>query len=515
VTAGGGFLTPVDVSGTDENGRPDLGLNFSEPYQAAIDATFTVDGKAYTRSSNFVSDILTGTTLNLQKPGTVSNSDYFNGVQFKKGDPVVEPAKLETAHIQQLTAGPDGLTVVAKGAITINGRPLGSLELGSNASLTPQRVAAWLQKGLYDNQISDIQVEVFNQVRFNAASLDFRKALSINGVKLGTVNQDAKVANEYKDLASMVKVIQAAQDRTGVAARIADNGDLILENAAGYEGETITLGPKDVNGQSSNAFNLNLSGANGSIQGRVRLTRTIGDLANSDIRLSFGTSPNAGSPFDLSMVGFRTAAYVEGKVPDDLQVFVTGEGKATVAASFSGQPTDPQQKLRAQKLIVSFDAPSHYTIKDGATGTILAERNYDTSVLNPVVNYQGLAIQLTRAPDVGDVFEVDGNHDGLGNNENILVMADLAKKGVIGNKSFSDSYIDQVNTVGNAAQQAKITQQALTVVNDQAKQSRDKVSGVNLDDEAADLIRFQQAYQAAAKSLQISGQLFDSIVQIR
>ena len=62
---------------------------------------------------------------------------------------------------------------------------------------------------------------------------------------------------------------------------------------------------------------------------------------------------------------------------------------------------------------------------------------------------------------------------------------------------------------------AKITQQALTVVNDQAKQSRDKVSGVNLDDEAADLIRFQQAYQAAAKSLQISGQLFDSIVQIR
>ena len=515
VTAGGGFLTPVDVSGTDENGRPDLGLNFSEPYQAAIDATFTVDGKAYTRSSNFVSDILTGTTLNLQKPGTVSNSDYFNGVQFKKGDPVVEPAKLETAHIQQLTAGPDGLTVVAKGAITLNGRPLGSLELGSNASLTPQRVAAWLQKGLYDNQISDIQVEVFNQVRFNAASLDFRKALSINGVKLGTVNQDAKVANEYKDLPSMVKVIQAAQDRTGVAARIADNGDLILENAAGYEGETITLGPKDVNGQSSNAFNLNLSGANGSIQGRVRLTRTIGDPANSDIRLSFGTSPNAGSPFDLSMVGFRTAAYVEGKVPDDLQVFVTGEGKATVAASFSGQPTDPQQKLRSQKLIVSFDAPSHYTIKDGATGTILAERNYDTSVLNPVVNYQGLAIQLTRAPDVGDVFEVDGNHDGLGNNENILVMADLAKKGVIGNKSFSDSYIDQVNTVGNAAQQAKITQQALTVVNDQAKQSRDKVSGVNLDDEAADLIRFQQAYQAAAKSLQISGQLFDSIVQIR
>jgi flagellar hook-associated protein 1 FlgK len=68
--------------------------------------------------------------------------------------------------------------------------------------------------------------------------------------------------------------------------------------------------------------------------------------------------------------------------------------------------------------------------------------------------------------------------------------------------------------VGNTSQQATITQQALTVVNNQAVAARDKVSGVNLDDEAASLIRYQQAYQAAAKSMQISGQLFDSIVQI-
>jgi len=514
-TEAGGFLTPADVSGTDENGSPDLKLNFALPFQAAKDSIFTVNGKSYTRSSNFVSDILTGTTLNLQKPGTISTSEYFNGITFKKGAPVLQPAKLETAHIQQLTAGPDGLTVIAKGAIQLNGKPLGSLELASNALLTPQRVAAWLQKGLDDNQISDMNVEVFNQIRFNAAALDFRKPLSINGIKIGTVSQDAKVVNEYKDLSSMVKAIQAAQDTTGVIARIADNGDLILENALGREGESITLGPKDVNGQSFNAFNLNLSGVNGMIQGQVRLTRAIGDPAKSDIRLSFGTPPTAGSPFDLSMVGLRTAAYIEGKVPDDLQVFVTGEGKASIAASYAGQPTDPQQKLRSQKLVVTFDTANHYIIKDSVTGTILAERNYDNSVLNPVVNYQGLAIKLSRAPDVGDVFAVDGNQDGLGNNENMLVMVDLAKKGVIGNKSFSDSYIDQVNTVGNAAQQAKITQQALTVVNDQAMQSRDKVSGVNLDDEAADLIRFQQAYQAAAKSLQISGQLFDSIVQIR
>ncbi len=465
--------------------------------------------------------------LNKSGPNGYLNTNVFYGAkgsvvyaqQFDRlgqpAAPTPTPAKLETAHIQQLQAGATGLTLIANGAIKLNNNDLGPLVLEARETLTPQKVAAWLQKGLDTNKISDMRVEVYNQIRFNASSLDYRKPMSINGITIGTLSQDAKVANEYQDMPSMVKAIQAAQEKTGVTARIADNGDLILENALGRQGETITLGPKDVNGQSSNAFNMNLGGSNGLIQGQVRLTRTLGDPVKSDIRLSFGTSPNAGSPFDLSIVGLRSAAYLEGKVPDDLQVFVTGEGKATVAASFAGQPTDPQQKLRAQKLVVTFDAADRYTIKDGATGTVLAERKYDNTVLNPVVNYQGLAIKFTRAPDVGDVFSVDGNRDGLGNNENMLVMADLAKKGVIGNKSFSDSYIDQVNSVGNAAQQAKITQQALTVVNDQAKQSRDKVSGVNLDDEAADLIRFQQAYQAAAKSLQISGQLFDSIVQIR
>ena len=122
-TEAGGFLTPADVSGTDENGSPDLKLNFALPFQAAKDSIFTLNGKGYTRSSNFVSDILTGTTLNLQKPGTISTSEYFNGIKFKKGDPVLQPAKLETAHIQHLTAGPDGLTVIAKGAIQLNGKP--------------------------------------------------------------------------------------------------------------------------------------------------------------------------------------------------------------------------------------------------------------------------------------------------------------------------------------------------------------------------------------------------------
>jgi flagellar hook-associated protein FlgK len=69
--------------------------------------------------------------------------------------------------------------------------------------------------------------------------------------------------------------------------------------------------------------------------------------------------------------------------------------------------------------------------------------------------------------------------------------------------------------VGNKATLGKISQEALQVVYDQAVSSRDQVSGVSLDQEAADLIRFQQAYQASAQIIQMSSKIFDSILAIR
>jgi flagellar hook-associated protein FlgK len=96
----------------------------------------------------------------------------------------------------------------------------------------------------------------------------------------------------------------------------------------------------------------------------------------------------------------------------------------------------------------------------------------------------------------------------------MLEMVELAKNPVTAGKTINNAYIDQINSIGNLSQQALITQEALQVVNDQAIEARDKVVGVNLDDEAAALVRYQQAYQAAAKALQVSGQLFDAIVQI-
>ena len=214
-------------------------------------------------------------------------------------------------------------------------------------------------------------------------------------------------------------------------------------------------------------------------------------------------------------MGLRTGVFIEGAAKEDLLVFVTGAGTAGVAASYSGKPVDAQQSLRAQPLELNFTTATHYRIRDVNTDTIVAERDFDPSQLSPGVTYQGLQLTFSTPPAAGDVYKVDGNADGTGNNENMLAIAAMENKNLVGNKTLGTAYIDHVNNVGNTARQATIAQAALKVIHEQAVIAKDQVSGVSLDQEAADLIRFQQAYQAAAKVLQVGSQLFDSILQVR
>jgi flagellar hook-associated protein FlgK len=223
----------------------------------------------------------------------------------------------------------------------------------------------------------------------------------------------------------------------------------------------------------------------------------------------------------LAKLGFRTAAYLKGMTQEDLLVFVTGSGNAKLSASYSGQAADAKEALRTQPLEVKFytnkvNNQSYYTITDLNTKTEVAQRNFDPTQAELFIQYQGLKIGFTSPPKAGDIFTVDGNRDGVGNNENMLAIANLENKNVMGGgKTMGAYYIDHVNDMGNIARQAAISQSALQVVYDQAVTSRDEVSGVSLDEEAANLIRFQQAYQAAAKILQVASQLFDSVLQVR
>ena len=365
--------------------------------------------------------------------------------------------------------------------------------------------------------------QVVRDLHIFSTNIDYNKKLEINGtsIDISGVNSIQALINEINSTRKTVidpeNPLLTKDISIGVKASMGTYGDLILSTLDENGSDPISIGPSNKANGTIEQNALGLDPIDYTLDERLKL-QLESDPKKSSIRFSFGSYGDplrTGSPADLAKAGLRTGAYIEGGSADDLLVFVTGQGKSSVAASYSGEPLNVRDNLRSQSLVVKFTSANRYTITDAKTGTELADRHYDPSVLEPLIDFEGLQIKLSHAPNVGDSFQVDGNHDGLGNNINMLDMVDLSKKPVISGKSLANTYIDQINNVGNLAQQATITQQALTVVHDQAVATRDKVSGVNLDEEAAALIRYQQAYQASAKALQISGTLFDAIVQIR
>jgi flagellar hook-associated protein 1 FlgK len=250
-----------------------------------------------------------------------------------------------------------------------------------------------------------------------------------------------------------------------------------------------------------------------------KLELTLADKSTSkDIRLGFG--PN-GTPADLGALGFDTSFYAKGVTQDDLLVFVTDNSgavqipSASVSAQVGGITSDMKQILRDQSLEVEFTQDNEYTITDTKTHTLLATRTFNR-VGQPEINYRGLKLQFSNLPVKGDVFRVDGNQDGIGNNENMMNLIALEDKKVMpGNLTLTEAYIERVNQVGNVSRQASISKDALNVVFSQAKEARDSTSGVSLDEEASALVRFQQAYQANAKVMQMASQLFESILSVR
>jgi len=84
-----------------------------------------------------------------------------------------------------------------------------------------------------------------------------------------------------------------------------------------------------------------------------------------------------------------------------------------------------------------------------------------------------------------------------------------------GTTSFQGAYGQLVGQVGTQTNQLTVTSQAQTSLLASVTASQQAVSGVNLDEEAANLLRYQQAYQAAGKAMQIANTMFDTILNLK
>lgn len=159
---------------------------------------------------------------------------------------------------------------------------------------------------------------------------------------------------------------------------------------------------------------------------------------------------------------------------------------------------------------LAFSSPTAYTVTD-ATGATVASGTY--SAATPIA-FNGIDVSLTGAPAAGDSFAINDNAQGTGDNSNALKLGAILNQNVLngGAESLSAAVNSYVGTVGLQTSQAQNGTTAQQAVMQSATSAQQSVSGVNLDQEAANLMQYQQAYQAAAQVIQASDTLFNSLL---
>jgi flagellar hook-associated protein 1 FlgK len=157
---------------------------------------------------------------------------------------------------------------------------------------------------------------------------------------------------------------------------------------------------------------------------------------------------------------------------------------------------------------VAFTGATSYTLTQNGTTTA-----YDNFDINTGITLGDVKLMFDKAPAALDSFTVASNASGLGDNSNVKAIAALHTEKIVGDKTLRNFYIDEVGKIATYSDLSSMSFEAKQAVYDHAFSAKDQKSGVNLDEEAAELIRLQQAFQGAAKLMQVSAEIFEAMLQ--
>jgi len=186
-------------------------------------------------------------------------------------------------------------------------------------------------------------------------------------------------------------------------------------------------------------------------------------------------------------------------------------GSGAIGAGSVNTPPPPNANLQ-QPVTITFTSATTYNV----TGTGTGNPTGLTYTPGTTISYNGWSTAISGTPAAGDSFTVASNTGGVGDSRNALLLGDLQTANTLGNgtTSYQGAYSQFVSQIGNKTRELEVTSSAAGNLLSQTTLSAQNESGVNLDEEAANLLRYQQAYQAAGKVMQIASQLFDVLLSI-
>jgi flagellar hook-associated protein 1 FlgK len=221
-----------------------------------------------------------------------------------------------------------------------------------------------------------------------------------------------------------------------------------------------------------------------------------------------------GTGITLQLTGTNTSG-------DSFLVRPTADGASGIALSIT-DPTKiaaatvvPGLPLNAnlqQPITITFTSPTSYTVT--GVGAPAGPQAYTSGA---AITINGWTTQISGTPAAGDTFSVAKNTNATTDGTNVLLMAALQTANTLANgtTSYQGAYGQLIGQVGTQTRELTVTSQAQTSLLAQVTKAQQAVSGVNLDEEAANLLKYQQAYQAAGKAMQIANTMFDTILNLK
>jgi flagellar hook-associated protein 1 len=302
------------------------------------------------------------------------------------------------------------------------------------------------------------------------------------------------------------------------AAALSPDNFIVTRTASGFDATDLTTGQVTALGSGSS---FTLDGMSIAVSGTLNVGDSfeIAPTANAAQNLGVATTdPNAiaaASPYVVTAGVMTGGGTIQNQNAGNVTASVAG---AVASGSLpAGTVVIPATDF-GQNLTIKFTSPTSFNVlsSGGATiasGSFSAASGAEIAVAYPSPGPTVDAVTIELSPGTaasGDSFVLTPG--GPGSNGNIAAMASLASANLVSGQSFSDFYAGTVTKIGNQGQEAQIASQASQGVLTSAQATQQSISGVNLDQQAALLVSYQQAYQASAQLIAAAQTLFNSLI---
>lgn len=328
--------------------------------------------------------------------------------------------------------------------------------------------------------------------RISAAFVDAVNAQHRQGMDLnGALGTDMFAVGGATTAAAVTNTGAGVVSATRSDLSVMQNFDFVMQKtAAGWSASRVDTGvPLAMTGTGSNADPFMLDGVAVTVAGAA----AVGDR--------FMVRPTRDAVSGLAM-RIDTPSSLAAAAPIRASADAANTGQATTTL---GEVLDVANPQLRQPVTLQFLTPTTYSINGAGNFNYSSGQNIDIN---------GWRVVISGAAAAGDRFEIADNTSGTGDNRNALALADALNRPLLdrGTASLTQSVAGFVGQIGQSTHEAQVSRDAQSAVRDQAVASRDNIQGVNLDEEAANLLRYQQAYQAMAQVIKVAGAMFDTLI---